>query len=256
RESRLKFGMELMNYLKDNPAATKSLPFIIAKTLGKEMGSVNLANLWAMLMNAPGSFKKAAIRLGFNKGPLLGEELFKAIIDHPEGLWIGKSDEDNFSDLSTEDKRLNILIPEMKSWLEEIETEREKALLEHDKKFPFILSSGRHIPYNANTLMRDPKWNEGKRACTCIMNPADAQELGLKDGDMVKVITEAAEVIIELEVTAQTCRRYIMIPHGFGLEYQGKTSGVNANLLAKNTHRDRFAGTPYHRYIPCRVEKI
>jgi anaerobic selenocysteine-containing dehydrogenase len=88
RENRLKFGMELMNYVKENPAAAKVLPFIIAKTLGKEMGSTNLASLWAMLMNAPGSFKKSAVRLGFNKGPLLGEELFKAIIDHPEGLWI------------------------------------------------------------------------------------------------------------------------------------------------------------------------
>ena len=36
-----------------------------------------------------------------------------------------------------------------------------------------------------------------------------------------------------------------MIPHGFGLEFQGKTYGANANRLAKNTHRDRFAGTPF-----------
>ena len=68
-------------------------------------------------------------------------------------------------------------------------------------------------------------------------------------------MTEAAELKLSLRLTEATCRKYIMIPHGFGLEYQGKTTGVNANLLAKNTHRDPFAGTPYHRYIPCRVEK-
>jgi len=257
KENRLKFGMELMNFGKENPSALKSMPFIVAKTLGKELGSGNLANLWAMLMVAPGSFKKAAVRAGFSKGPLLGEEVFKAILDHPEGLWIGKSDpEDNFSDLSTEDKKVNIYIPEMKEWLSELNSETEKKALEHDAKFPFILSSGRHIPYNANTNMRNPVWNEGKRACTCIMNPADAEKLGLKDGDMVKVTTEAGSEVIELEITEQTCRRYVMIPHGFGLEYQGKTYGANANRLAKNTHRDRFAGTPLHRYIPCRVEKV
>ena len=87
------------------------------------------------------------------------------------------------------------------------------------------------------------------------MNPADAEKLGLKDGDMVKVTTEAGSEKIELEITDQTCRRYVMIPHGFGLEYQGKTYGANVNRLAKNTHRDRFAATPFHRYIPCRVEK-
>ena len=102
KENRLKFGMELMNFGKANPSALKVMPFIVAKTLGKEMGSGNLANLWAMLMTAPGSFKKSAVRIGFNKGPLLGEEIFKAIMDHPEGLWIGKSDpDDNFSDIST-----------------------------------------------------------------------------------------------------------------------------------------------------------
>ena len=36
--------------------------------------------------------------------------------------------------------------------------------------------------------------------------------------------------------------------------YQGKIYGANANRLAKNTHRDRIAGTPFHRYIRCRVE--
>ena len=257
KENRLKFGMELMNYGKENPSALRVMPFIVAKTLGKEMGSGNLANLWAMLMAAPGSFKKSAARIGFNKGPLLGEEVFKAIMDHPEGLWIGKSDpDDNFSDLSNEDKKLNIYIPEMEEWLSEITTEKEKNDLELKIEFPFILSSGRHIPVNANTLMRNPAWNEGKRACTCIMNPVDAEKLGLKDGDMVKVSTEAGSVEVELEITEQTCRRYVMIPHGFGLEFKGTTYGANANRLSKNTHRDRFAGTPFHRYIPCKVEAV
>ncbi len=257
KENRLKFGMELMNYGKENPSALKVMPFIVAKTLGKEMGSGNLANLWAMLMTAPGSFKKSAVRIGFNKGPLLGEEVFKAIMDHPEGLWIGKSDpDDNFSDITHEDKKLDIYVPEMEEWLSEITIDREKKDLALQSEYPFILSSGRHIPVNANTLMRNPAWNEGKRACTCIMNPVDAEKLGLKDGDMVKVTTEAGSVEVELEVTEQTCKRYVMIPHGFGLEFQGKTYGANANRLSKSTHRDRFAGTPFHRYIPCKVEPV
>ncbi len=257
KENRLKFGMELMNYGKANPSALKVMPFIVAKTLGREMGSGNLANLWAMLMAAPGSFKKSAVRIGFNKGPLLGEEVFKAIMDHPEGLWIGKSDpEDNFSDIVHEDKKLDIYIPEMKEWLSEITVEKEKKELELKSEFPFILSAGRHMPYNANTIMRNPAWNEGKRACTCIMNPEDAGKLGLKDGDRVKLSTEAGSVEVELEITEETCKRYVMIPHGFGLEFNGKTYGANANRLTKNTNRDRFAGTPFHRYIPCRVEPV
>ena len=52
--------------------------------------------------------------------------------------------------------------------------ESEK-LKEDEEKYPFIMSSGRHMDYNANTQMRDPAWNKGKRACTAIMHPADAE---------------------------------------------------------------------------------
>ncbi len=251
------FGEELMSFGMTNPAALKNMPFIVAKTLGKEMGSVNLANLWAMLLAISGDFKKCAVRVGFKKGLHIGEDIFKAVLDHPEGLWIGRSNpEDNFSELSTEDKKINVYAPEMEGWLSEVETERERKALEPVPGYPFILSSGRHTPYNANTLIRNPAWNEGKRACTCIMNPADAEKLGLKDGNMVRVTTEAGSVEIELEVTDRTCTRYVMIPHGFGLEYQGKTYGVNANKLSSSSNRDRFAGTPFHRYIPCNVEAV
>jgi len=232
------------------------MPFIVTKTLGREMGSGNLANLWAMLMTAPKSFRKCAERAGFAKGPLMGEEIFKAIFDHPEGLWIGKSDPgNNFADIATEDGKINLHIPEMAEWISEIVPERERAILDSGTKFPLILSSGRHIPFNANTLMRNPEWNEGRRACTCIMNPADADALGLRDGEMVAVSTEAGSVEVELEVTERTRKGYVMIPHGFGLEYRGSVYGANANRLAKNTHRDRFAATPLHRFIPCRVER-
>jgi anaerobic selenocysteine-containing dehydrogenase len=233
------------------------MPFIVAKTLGAEMGSGNLANLWGLLLAAPPQFRKNAARAGFENGGNVVEAIFQATLDHPEGLWIGKSDpEDNFAELSTPDKKINIYVPEMVDWLSEIDPEQERKALEPNPEYPLILSAGRHFPYNANTLMRNPAWNEGKRACTCIMNPADADNLGLKDADRVRVTTEAGSVEIELEVTDRTCRGYVMIPHGFGLEYQGQIYGVNANLLASSANRDRFAGTPYHRYIPCKVDAI
>jgi hypothetical protein len=46
----------------------------------------------------------------------------------------------------------------------------------------------------------------------------------------------------------------VIIPHGFGMVYDGKAYGANANRLTKNTYRDKFAGTPLHRYVRCRVE--
>ena len=118
------------------------------------------------------------------------------------------------------------------------------------------LSAGRHTPNTANTLMRKPDWNKGKRACTLAMNPEDARHLKMTDGEIVRITTEVASLEIELEITEGTRQGQVLIPHGFGLKYKGVKSGVNVNRLTQSSHRDRFAATPFHRYVPCRVDSF
>ncbi len=45
--------------------------------------------------DCPKSLYKNAVQAGFKSGLALGEELFQQIIDHPEGIWVGKLDPDN-----------------------------------------------------------------------------------------------------------------------------------------------------------------
>ena len=105
------------------------MPFILGKTLGKALGSVHLAALWGMLLAAPKSLYKNAIRAGFASGPGLGEELFGQILDHPEGVWAGKIDpENNFAEVKTEDGRINLFIPELLDELKAIEAAREEQI--------------------------------------------------------------------------------------------------------------------------------
>ncbi len=232
------------------------MPFILGKTLGKALGSVHLAALWGMLLAAPKALYKNAIRAGFASGPGLGEELFGQILDHPEGVWVGKIDPDNnFAEVKTEDGRIHLFIPELLDELNTVEAAREEAALKLPADFPLILMAGRHTDKNANTLMRDPAWNEGKRACTLAMHPEDAAALNLKDTEQVRVITEAGTEEIELEITDTAHKGHVVIPHGFGMIYNGVKFGANVNRLTKNTHRDQF-GTPMHRFVPCRVEAI
>jgi anaerobic selenocysteine-containing dehydrogenase len=115
--------------------------------------------------------------------------------------------------------------------------------------------AGRHMDMNSNTGMRDPAWNEGRRACTLAINPADAKKYGFSDRQMVKITTEAGEEQIEIEVTEDARAGQVIVPQGFGLVYNGMKFGANVNRLTKNTNRDQF-GTPMHRYVPCRVEAI
>jgi anaerobic selenocysteine-containing dehydrogenase len=257
RGERSEFLMALMGFLQENPKAMRVTPFLLAKTLGPQLGSTHLAALWGLLQTAPPVLRENAARAGFDPGPNMGEEIFKAILDHPEGLWIGKCNpESNLKSLKTEDGKVQVYIPELADWVLSIQPESEAEALRRDDNFPLILMAGRHTDMNANTLMRNPAWNEGRRACTVAMHPDDARGLGLKDGQMVRVITEAGTEEVELEVTDTAKKGHVVIPHGFGLDYVGETYGANVNRLAKNTHRDRLAATPLHRYIPCRVEAV
>jgi len=107
----------------------------------------------------------------------------------------------------------------------------------------------------ANTIMRDPTWNKGRRACTMQIHPQDAATLGISDKDLALVETEAGSVDVEAEISDTCYPGQVAIPHGFGLVHLGEAYGVNVNRLAPAKHRDRFAGTPLHRHIPCRVRK-
>jgi len=257
---RLRFGAELMAFVGEHPVAAKAMQYILAKTLGRSLGSVNQVSLWATMNTLPPWAQEKAIRAGFTPGPALGDDMFQAIIDAPGGLIVGSVDPDewdHFKVISTEDGRINLDVPEMIEWLGEIEPVLEQEALKADgDEYPLIMSSGLHMDGNANSLMRDPAWNEGKKYHWFRMHPEDAAKQGLEDGDLVQVITEAGQERIELKTDTTTRPGYAIMPHGFGLVYQGKQYGANANRLAKNTNRDRLAGTPLHRYIRCRVEPI
>lgn len=246
----------LMGYLQENPESGRALQFIAAKTLGSAIGSAHLAGLYTALQGRSQTLQEEAARAGFAAGPDQGLDIYQAIINHPEGVLVAIRDtEKNIGELATKNGRIQLHAREVEDWIREVNPADEEEQLKADDKFPLILMAGRHMDMNANTGMRNPAWNEGRRACTLAMNPADAEKLGLADRQMVKVVTEAGEETIEVEVTKNTRKGQVIIPHGFGLVYDGVKYGANVNRLTKNTHRDQF-GTPMHRYVPCRVETV
>ncbi|MGC8657592.1 MAG: molybdopterin-dependent oxidoreductase [Desulfomonilaceae bacterium] len=255
---RMHFGMQLLSFIQSEPLAMKFMPFILAKTLGKTLGSAHLAALWGLLQAAPKSFRENAARMGFSKGAIMGEEIFRAIVDHPEGLWIGKCDPSRpLGELRTDDKRVNVLIPELAEGVNGIDVQSEQTDLARNYDYPLLLAAGRHMDFNANTIMRDPGWNDGRsRVCTLMMHPDDAASLHLGDGQIVRVTTEAGSEDVELEIN--DCERpgLVTMPHGFGLVHSGQKYGANVNRLTKNTNRDPIAGTPLHRFVRCNVRAV
>jgi anaerobic selenocysteine-containing dehydrogenase len=177
-------------------------------------------------------------------------------LDTPEGLWVGKADEEDPMDgIKTPSGKIEVFIAELEADVLDLTPQKEARDLEMPAGFPLVLNAGRHMKTNINTLMRNPKWNRNKRACTIALSPGDAEALGLADGQIVTVTTAAGSEQGELQVSDQVRRGMVLIPHGFGLLYDGQVYGINVNRLTKNTHRD-FLGTPLHRFVPCRVEAV
>lgn len=251
---RLTFGAKLMEWAAAEPKSLAAMPFVLAETLGKVWDSAALAGLWGVLMTAPKAFRKNAARAGFPTGLDQGDRIFQALLDNPQGLWVGEVDpEENFKAIRTPSGKIEVYVQELEARTKALNAESEARDLKLPNAFPLILNAGRHTRYNINTLMRNPEWNEGKRACTVSVNPTDAASLGLSDGQQVVVTTQAGREQGELQVSDQVRQGTVLIPHGFGLIHDGKIYGLNVNRLTKNTHRDPL-GTPLHRFVPCRVE--
>jgi anaerobic selenocysteine-containing dehydrogenase len=124
------------------------------------------------------------------------------------------------------------------------------------EEYPLILSAGSHDDSGFNTHMRNPDTYEYRNPCTLAIHPEDGKKLGLKDGQTARVTTEADSVEIEAEFTYRTRKGYVLIPHYFGLDFNGKRYGVGANRLTSVKHIEKLTGNPLWRYVPCRVEAI
>jgi anaerobic selenocysteine-containing dehydrogenase len=256
-KDRTLFSRELKSYVISTPGANLMLPFILAKTLGPVLGSSHLSLLWGLLWSAPEKIKEAMERVGFTRGEDQADLAFNAVMEHPEGIWLGRMDPERGLDfVATDDRRLHLYDPELAEWLGQITPELETAALSLDETFPMILMAGWHYDSNANTMMRDPAWNKGRRVSCLAVHPEDAAALDITDGESVKLTTQAATVTVEAQISKLTRPGMVLLPQGFGLDFDGGSVGVNVNLLTPAGNRDRIAATPYHRRVPCRLQKL
>ena len=146
--------------------------------------------------------------------------------------------------------------PELLGWLSQVTPRSEAESLESDPVFPLLMTAGWHMDNNANTLMRDPAWNKGRRVGCLAVHADDAQALGLGDGGKARLTTKAGQAEVEVEISPFTRPGMVLMPQGFGLDFGGEKVGVNVNELTDAGHRDRLAATPHHRRVPCRLEKL
>jgi anaerobic selenocysteine-containing dehydrogenase len=125
------------------------------------------------------------------------------------------------------------------------------------KEYPFTMTSGarsnnRMGVFGANL----DKIAEIEPYPFVDINAEDAKEIGIEDGDIVKVITPFADGTFKAKIRG-IARHAIHIPHGGGSAYMAEPwKNGNVNDLCSLDYADPMTGFVLIKSVPCRVEKV
>ncbi|MGB9224426.1 MAG: molybdopterin-dependent oxidoreductase [Mycobacterium sp.] len=238
-----------------NPTVAKLLPYVLYETLGPTLpdGMAGAAAVWRLAQKTAMSYPDAVRRAGHADG----NALFDAILNSPSGVtFTAHIYADDFALISHSDHKIALEIPEMLCDLRALAGSRPRLTT---PEFPIVLSVGERRAYTANDIFRDPSWRKRDVDGALRVSVEDAQALGLVDGCRVRVSTAAGNAEATVEITETMLAGHAALPNGFGLDYVGDDGrtvvpGVAPNMLTSTAWRDRYAGTPWHKHVPARIQ--
>ena len=104
-----------------------------------------------------------------------------------------------------------------------------------DSKFPFTLTTGRVLyHYHTATMTRRSQGlNDLAPQCLLEINPADAEELGLVDGDKVRVWSRRGEIEATAWVTPKVASKVVFIPFHYAESAANKLTIKSLDPVAK-----------------------
>ena len=241
----------------------KVAPVILYRTLGRTLdnGLEAISPLSAIAlkyaMSNPQAVKDAGIE---GAGLQLGENLFKALVGSRSGIEYSSEDYDaSFKRIKRPGNKIELFIPELAGEVESL-SKGSKTL--SSDEFPFILSAGERRDYTANGIYRDNNWKKKDLSGALRMSPADAENLGVETGGAVNVISSRGTQTAVVEITERMQPGHVSLPNGGGFTNNLNTDkklekiGVALNMLTDSDSRDYLAGTPWHKYVPVRLETI
>lgn len=257
------FGAAFMTYMAQNRDKAKVGPLILYRTLGEALpeGLSAAAALWFMAHNTANSYPVQVRRAGIDDSRMsLGDALFTRIIEGDDGVVFTDHEYDEVWDLSrvSGDRRIRVNIPEMLELFAQLHT---KPATYASAEFPLILSAGERRSSTANGIYRDPSWRKSDHEGALAVSPEDAARYGLNEGDRVRIITDAGEAEPVVMIDPDMHEGHISLPNGFGLEFPDEKGehfvhGIAPNELTSLNWKDEIAGTPWHKHVPARLEKV
>jgi anaerobic selenocysteine-containing dehydrogenase len=119
------------------------------------------------------------------------------------------------------------------------------------------LRSNNSWMHNSERLMR------GKPRCTLMMHPADAERLGISDGEQVTIRSRVGTVTAPVDITEDVMPGVVSLPHGFGHDREGVRlsvarahAGVSINDLTDDQELDLLSGNAVLSGVPVTVTAV
>jgi anaerobic selenocysteine-containing dehydrogenase len=251
------YAAALGTAVAEDSGLARLLPFVLYDTLGPTLpnGLAGAAALWGLSQRVAMTYPVAMQRAGHEDG----DALFNAVIEGKSGVVFTEDEyDDDWSYVKTPDKRIALEIPEMIAELEAL-LAKQPGLT--DEEFPVVLSAGERRAYTANDIIRNPGWRKRDGDGALRVSGEDAVLYGLSDGGRARITTAGGTAEVLVEVSEMMQPGHASIPNGYGLDFtdeDGETTipGVAPNALTSSEWRDEFAGTPWHKHVPARLEPV
>jgi formate dehydrogenase len=233
------------------------LPFVLYETLGPSLpdGLAGAAALWGLAQKTAMAYPDAVRRAGHADG----NALFEAILTGRSGVTFTVHEySDDYLLITHSDRRIAVEIPEM---LDEIRALRSERSEHTSAEFPMVLSAGERRAYTANDILRNPGWRKRDVDGALRISPQDAVAIGLSDGGRARITTAAGTAEATVEISDAMLAGHVSLPNGYGVDYieadgSRTVPGVAPNALTSTEWRDAYAGTPWHKHVPARVEAV
>ena len=240
-----------------NPALVKALPYVLYETLGPTLpeGLAGAAALWGLAQKTAVTYPDAVRRAGYADG----NALFDAILTSPSGITFTAHEYgDDFAMIGHGDGKIALQIPEL---LDDIRALQDSQPGLTTTEFPIVLSAGERRAFTANDIFRDPAWRKKDTSGALRVSIADAEALGLVDGGRARITTAAGSAETLVEVNPGMRVGHASLPNGYGLDFTdadggSQVTGVATNALTSTDWRDSYAGTPWHKHVPARIEPV
>ncbi len=174
---------------------------------------------------------------------------------YPHGLDLGPMRESFPGYLFTSDKKLHLTPPELVADLG-----RAMAELRGAQSNELMLIGRRDLRTNNSWMHNSQRLVKGNDRCALLINPTDAERLGLASGKQARIMSRTGELLVSVQISDDIMPGVVCLPHGWGHDREGvslrvaqSNPGINVNDITDDQVVDVLSGNAVLNGIPVSV---